>query len=81
MTTSEKLIEYLQSEENRLMIDTNAQILVLKELVEELYCNAKSISSEAFKEIFQTSLESNRQFLFDREMKVVEELKAKEARE
>ncbi|HEV7621590.1 MAG TPA: hypothetical protein VGO09_07655 [Flavisolibacter sp.] len=81
MNTSEKLAEYLESDENKLVLETNAQLLTLKEIVEELYCSAKGLSAEQFKDLFATRLENNKRYLFEREMKVVKDLRDKEARE
>ena len=78
MDTSEKLREYLESDENKLVIETNAQILTLKEIVEELYCTSKGYSPEQYKALYRDMLEKNKQYLFRREMKVVEELEQKE---
>ncbi|GAC1417036.1 MAG: hypothetical protein NVSMB67_02310 [Flavisolibacter sp.] len=78
MNTSEKLKEYLEGDENRLLIETNSQLLTIKDMVEELYCAAKTVTKEQFRKLFADQLEKNKQYLKDRELKVVEELKNKE---
>ncbi|GAC1704761.1 MAG: hypothetical protein NVS9B7_06720 [Flavisolibacter sp.] len=47
-------------------------------MVEELYCAAKTVTKEQFRKLFADQLEKNKQYLKDRELKVVEELKNKE---
>ncbi len=81
MNTSEKLKEYLESDENRLLIETNSQLLTIKDMVEALYCDTKSVTKEQFRKLFAEQLEQNKQYLWEREQKVVEDLKIKESQQ
>lgn len=81
MKTSQKLQEYLESEENQELLENNSHLITLKEILEEIYCLHMNCEVQKFREKYDELLEKNKKYLKERELKVLEDLKKKEINE